>query len=86
MSRETSPYLLEINYTTKQYIPINRDYEYIGFNTRSLSTIIPKEESNDWKRVYLYNGQDPWLLTETDLTNYFDKLKQTISGLTLYKI
>jgi hypothetical protein len=55
--RKRIPYVLDI-YENEVYY-INRDYEYIGLDTKVLSTI--REDSNDFKRTYIYNdGSKPW--------------------------
>ncbi len=57
--RQNFPYCLEINNTTKEVYYINRDYEYIGFNTKCLSDI--REDTNNFERSYVYDdGTKPW--------------------------
>lgn len=53
--RKHIPYVIEINEENNTYYLINRDYEYIGLNVKSIS------QEGIFKRTYLFNdGCPPW--------------------------
>jgi hypothetical protein len=57
--RKSNAYFLEVNEKDNQYIIGNREYMYIGYNTKSLSEIVLNDK--EWKRYYLYDdGSKPW--------------------------
>ena len=69
--RGNFPYCLEINNSTKEVYYINRDYEYMGFNTKCLSDI--REDTNNFQRTYVYDdGSKPW----KSVKNYEKALKK----------
>ena len=64
----------EINTNTKEAYLLNRDYEYIDLNTKSLRDIC--EDYEDFEREYLFNdGSKPWE-DENNLKKIFMKLKK----------
>jgi hypothetical protein len=71
--REYIPYLIEVNDNNEYYI-INRDYEYIGLNTKCIN----RTDNISWKRVYIFNdGNKPWV-NNKNLLEYNMKLKDLI--------
>lgn len=53
--RKYIPYVIEINEENNTYYIMNRDYEYIGLDIKSIS------KEGDFKRTYLFNdGCPPW--------------------------
>ena len=79
--RKNFPYCLEINNKTNEVYYINRDYEYIGFNTKNFSDI--RGDSVDFKRTYIYDdGSKPWC----NMKNYNDavnKIQEFCKGKTI---
>ena len=72
--RKNIPYVIEINTNTKEAYLLNRDYEYIDLNTKSLRDIC--EDYEDFEREYLFNdGSKPWE-DENNLKKIFMKLKK----------
>ena len=57
--RKNFPYVLEISSHKDEIYAINRDYEYIGYNTHRLADIT--DDYKDFERTYIYNdGSKPW--------------------------
>lgn len=79
--RSNQSYVLEINMEDKQYIEVNRKYEYIGHHTQCLTDIVP--DHTKWKRTYLYNdGNKPWIKV-SDYNTWYNKKENLIKSLEL---
>ena len=84
--RRDFPYCLSIKGDEVYFI--NRDYEYIGYNTKCLSDI--REDCDDFERTYIYNdGSKPFDHDGTPIkknyNNAIDKIQQ-ICGFKTVKI
>jgi hypothetical protein len=79
--RKIIPYVVEYNNDKTKYYTINRDYEYIGYDSiTSLSDIEPLHEL--FKREYLFNdGNKPWEST-TFFNDYVRKYLQLTKNMT----
>lgn len=58
--RKVMPYCLAINSKTNEVYYVNRDYEFINLNTKSLIDL--REDYMDFKKIWVYNDDSkPWL-------------------------
>lgn len=74
------PYIIEFNHMNGDYYFINRDYEYIGFNTKNINDIetnIKFEDEdifNEYDRKYLFDDGTYPLGNIYDLNEYMKKI------------
>ena len=81
--RTSNAYFLEVNEKDKQYIEGNREYKYIGYNTGSISDIVP--DYKEWERHYLYDdGCKPWE-SNSYMNQYIQKKDSITKGLQVFK-
>ena len=79
--RKNFPYCLEINNKTNEVYYINRDYEYIGFNTKCFSDI--RDDSVDFERTYIYKDDSkPWRNMK-NYNNAANKIEELCRGKTV---
>ena len=72
--RTVLPYCVEYN-TEGEYYFINRDYEYIGYDTKTF----PKDSLHDWKREYLFDDSSkPWINIK-HLEKYHRRIAKTLN-------
>jgi len=81
--RSSLAYVLAVNEADKTYIEINRLYEYIGYNTKSLGDIV--EDLSKWKRFYLYNDGCTPYSTFANYNKWYDKKMDLIDSMGLTK-
>lgn len=78
--RNNIPYLIEFDTNTKNYYILNRNYEYIGENTKDPNKIY-KNMSQFENRIYLFDDScKPWD-NKQNLNNLIIKFKQSIKNL-----
>ena len=68
------PYCLDINVKSNEIYCINRDYEYSDFDTKCLNDIV--EDTNNFKRIYLYNDKSVPYENKINYTKYIYNIKK----------